>query len=151
MTLSEYIKRRNGVTIGHSNSLRNNLYRSLGGKNFSTFWNHWNPIFGYFLGKKVFKPLRRYFSVAISLTLTFIFCGLIHDFVTTLFRGKVSLFFAIWFLYMGLAVLLSRSVKQDLTGKIWLIRAISNIAIIASTFGFAMSTERFLTFSFGLF
>jgi hypothetical protein len=52
MTLGEYIKKRNGVAIGHPQSLKNNLSRSLGAKNFSSFWHHWNPIFGYYLGKK---------------------------------------------------------------------------------------------------
>ena len=58
MNLSEHVKKRNGVPVGHSNSVRNNLYRSLGAKNFSAFWNFWNPIFGYYLGVKVFKPLK---------------------------------------------------------------------------------------------
>lgn len=46
MTLGEYIKKRNGVEIGHPQSLKNNLYRSLGAKKFfivlalleSNFW-----------------------------------------------------------------------------------------------------------------
>lgn len=46
MTLTEYIKKRNGVSIGSPKSLGNNLYRSLGKKFFFTFWNYWNPVFG---------------------------------------------------------------------------------------------------------
>ena len=30
MNLSDYVKKRNGVPIGHSKSLSNNLYRRLG-------------------------------------------------------------------------------------------------------------------------
>lgn len=100
MTLSDYVKKINGVPFGHSNSLRNNLYRSLGAKNFSTFWNYWNPIFGYYLGKKIFKPLKRIFPIGLALIFTFIFCGLLHDFVTTILRKKISLFFTFWFLIM---------------------------------------------------
>lgn len=59
MKLSEYIKKRNGVPIGHSKSLQDNLQRSLGAKNFSTFWHFWNPIFGYYLGTKIFKLLKK--------------------------------------------------------------------------------------------
>jgi hypothetical protein len=62
MKLSEYIKKRNGVPFGHPNSLRNNLERSLGANNFSTFWNFWNPIFGYYLGTTVSRPLKKNIS-----------------------------------------------------------------------------------------
>ena len=38
MNLAQYVKKKNGVPMGHPKSLRNNLYRSLGAKNFATFW-----------------------------------------------------------------------------------------------------------------
>ena len=117
MNLSEYIKKRNGVPIGNSNSLRNNLYRSLGAKNFSSFWNFWNPIFGYYLGIKVFKPLKKVMPIAFSLILTFIFCGLVHDLVTTLFRGQLSLFFSVWFFLMGVSVAVTKYIDYDLSKK----------------------------------
>lgn len=110
MKLSEYIKKRNGVPIGHSRSLQYNLQRSLGAKNFSAFWNFWNPIFGYYLGTKVFKPLKKVFPIAISLILTFIFCGMVHDLVTTLVRGKLSLLFSVWFFLMGIAVVATHKI-----------------------------------------
>ena len=130
MTLQEYIKKRNGVPIGDSDSLKNNLYRSLGAKNFSTFWNYWNPIFGYFLGKKIFKPLKKILPVSLSLVLTFIFCGLLHDFVITIIRGKVSFFFSVWFLLMAICVLLSRYFHYNLSQKQWIFRTITNLLII---------------------
>lgn len=131
MKLSEYVKKRNGVPIGHASSLQNNLKRSLGAKNFSTFWNFWNPIFGYYLGTKIFKPLKIIFPAGIALILTFIFCGLIHDFVTTLIRGKISLFFSVWFLLMGIVVLISKHFDYDLSNKKWIFRAFVNLSIIS--------------------
>lgn len=131
MNLSEYVKKRNGVPIGHSNSLRNNLYRSLGAKNFSVFWNFWNPIFGYYLGIKVFKPLKKVFPIAFALILTFVFCGLIHDLVTTLVRGKLSLFFSVWFFLMGIAVVITQYINYDLSKKQWAYRTTVNILIIS--------------------
>lgn len=130
MNLSEYVKKKNGVPIGHSKSLRNNLQRSLGAKNFSAFWNFWNPIFGYYLGTRIFKPLKKLFPVGIAVILTFIFCGLIHDLVTTLIRGKLSLFFAVWFLIMGTVVAISKQVNYDLSHKSWILRALVNLLII---------------------
>lgn len=130
MKLSEYVKKRNGVPIGHSRSLQYNLQRSLGAKNFSAFWNFWNPIFGYYLGTKIFKPLKRVFPITISLILTFIFCGMVHDLVTTLVRVKLSLFFSVWFFLMGIAVVAAKYINYDLSGKKWLCRVTMNIVII---------------------
>lgn len=147
MTLNEYIKKRNGVSIGSSKSLRNNLYRSLGAKNFSTFWNYWNPIFGYYLGKFVFKPFKVIFPVAISLMLTFIICGLIHDAVTTIFRGKISFFFTIWFSIMGFVVLITKYLKHNHSKKIWIIRALINLSIIIISFLLTIYISKFLIVS----
>ena len=144
MFLTDYIKKRNGVSIGSPKSLRNNLYRSLGAKNFSTFWKYWNPIFGYYLGKFIFKPLKKIFPVAIALLLTFIFCGLVHDSITTIFRGKVSLFFSIWFLFMGLAVLITKSIKHDFAKQIWFIRACINLSIISVCLVLTIYITKFL-------
>ncbi|HUI33194.1 MAG TPA: hypothetical protein VLY84_06230 [Dysgonamonadaceae bacterium] len=130
MNLSEYIAKRNGVPIGHPKSLRNNLQRSLGAKNFSAFWNFWNPIFGYYLGKKIFRPLKNILPVALALVLTFIFCGFVHDLVTTILRGKISLFFSVWFLLMGLAVMVSKHFNYNLSNRKWILRAIVNVLIV---------------------
>jgi len=134
MNLPEYIKRRNGVPLGHPDSLRNNLKKSLGAKNFSTFWNFWNPIFGYYLGTKIFKPLRRIFTSAFSLILTFVFCGWVHDWVTTLVRQKTSFFFSVWFLLMSIFVVGSKQINYDLSKQAWLLRAFVNLSIIITCF-----------------
>ena len=144
MTLTEYIKKRNGVPIGSSKSLRNNLYRSLGAKNFSAFWNYWNPIFGYYLGKFIFKPLKRIFPVNIALVFTFIFCGLIHDGVTTIFRGKISLFFTIWFSIMGLAVLITKYLNHNFKKRVWIFRALANLSIISVCLLITIYLKKFL-------
>ncbi|WP_432264964.1 MBOAT family O-acyltransferase [Croceitalea rosinachiae] len=134
MTLAEYIRKRNGVPIGSSKSLRNNLYRSLGAKNFSTFWNYWNPVFGYYLGKYIFKPLKKRIPVAFALLFTFIFCGLIHDVITIIYRKKTSLFFTIWFAIMGITVLMTKYLKHDFNKQKWSFRALVNLSIISLCF-----------------
>jgi len=134
MTLNEYIGKRNGAPLGSSKSLRNNLYRSLGAKNFSTFWNYWNPIFGYYLGKCVFKPLKKEIPVVFALLSTFIFCGFMHDAITTIYRGKISLFFTIWFTIMGFAVLIAKYLKHDFNRQKWIFRALVNLSIITLCF-----------------
>lgn len=147
MNLSQYVKKRNGVPMGHSRSLRNNLHRSLGAKNFAVFWNFWNPIFGYYLGTKVFKPLKQFIPDEFALVLTFVFCGMVHDAVTTIIRGKLSLFFSVWFLIMGAAVLASKYISYDLSNKKWLFRAFINLSII----GLCLSLTLFLNTLLGFY
>lgn len=151
MTLGEYIKKRNGVAIGHPQSLKNNLSRSLGAKNFSSFWHHWNPIFGYYLGKKIFKPIKRFAPKTISLILTFIICGLIHDIVSVIFRGKTSFLFSFWFLFMGTAVLLSNYFKHNLSHQNWVTRALTNLFVILSCLYLAYYLVAFLNVSIKIY
>lgn len=144
MTLAEYIKKRNGVPMGHPKSFRNNLYRSFGAKNFSTFWNYWNPVFGYYLGRKIFKPLKNYFPSAIALLITFLFCGLIHDLVTIIFRGETYFFFSIWFIFMGLGVLITRRMKHNFIGKPWIVRVLINLVIISTCLILSLYAKKYL-------
>mgnify|MGYP006168997147 CR=1 FL=1 len=151
MTLGEYVKKRNGVPIGHPQSLSRNLNRSLGAKNFSSFWNYWNPIFGYYLGLKIFKPLKRFLPPKLSLVITFIFCGLIHDVVTILFRGQTSFLFSCWFLLMAIAVIISNYFNQNLAQYPWVVRSISNLLIILISLCFAYFLSRFLNIKIIIF
>lgn len=130
MNLSDYIKRRNGVPLGASNSLRNMLYRSLGAGTFSIFWRYWNPIWSYYLGKFIFKPLKIILPTSLSLILTFVVCGFLHDAVIMLLKWKFTLLLTPWFLFMGLCVVFSEFIKLDYSRYQWIIRAFINIAII---------------------
>lgn len=91
--LRDYILKRNGLPMGHSKSLSNNLERALGAKNFSRFWVYWNPIFSYYLGRYTFKPLHKIINKQFSLVITFFLCGLLHDAVTKMVRGETYFFF----------------------------------------------------------
>lgn len=130
MNLSNYVKRRNGVPLGHRDSLRNMLYRSLGAVKFSIFWQYWNPIWGYYLGKYIFKPLKLIFPPALSLIITFVVCGFIHDLVVMLLKWKFILFLSPWFLFMGLAVVLGEYAKIDYSRSPWIVRAAINILVV---------------------
>jgi len=130
MNLSDYIKKRNGVPLGASNSLRNMLYRSLGAGKFSIFWRYWNPIWSYYLGKYIFKPLKMFLPPALSLILTFVFCGFIHDVAIMLFKWNFQLLLTPWFLIMGLCVVISDFIKLDYSKHAWIIRACINVLII---------------------
>mgnify|MGYP001467114198 FL=1 len=134
MNLSDYIRKRNGVPFGANNSLKNMMIRSLGAGMFSAFWKYWNPIWSYYLGKFVFKPLKYFLPTSLSLILTFCICGLLHDFVIMLYRWELTLLFTPWFLIMGLWVVISDFVKLDYSKSLWINRAIINITSIGISF-----------------
>ena len=130
MKLTDYIKKRNGVPLGAKYSLRNMLYRSLGAGSFQSFWKYWNPIISYYLGKNVFKPLKKFLPTSLSLILTFVICGMLHDTVTILVGWNFTLFFTIWFLLMGLCVVISNYIHLNYSKYSWLNRAAINLLII---------------------
>ena len=134
MNLSYYVKKRNGVPLGASNSLRNMMFSSLGAGKFSIFWQYWNPIWSYYLGKYIFKPLKSIFPPALSLILTFAFCGFLHDLVIMLLRWNFELLLTPWFLLMGFCVVLGDYAKIDYSKYTWIVRAFINIFIIGSCF-----------------
>ena len=133
MNLSDYVKKRNGVPLGNSNSLRNMLIRSLGAGKFSIFWQYWNPIWGYYLGKYIFKPLKFIFPPALSLIITFVVCGFIHDLAIMLLKWKFTLLLTLWFLFMGLCVIIGDYAKIDYSKFPWIARAAINILVISSS------------------
>jgi hypothetical protein len=119
--MAEYVRRRNGVPLGDSRSLRNMLIRSFGAGSFGQFWQYWNPIFGYGLGKYVFSPLQRFLPSAVALVMTFIVSGGIHDLVTMAIRRSTAFLFTPWFFLLGVALTfivgqwLARSSRKWLT------------------------------------
>ena len=118
------------MPLGHKDSLRNMLSRSLGAGKFSVFWNYWNPIWGFYLGIYIFKPLKLFLPQALSLIITFVICGFIHDLAIMMLKLKFSLFLTPWFLFMGLSVVVSEYLKIDYSRFPWIVRSTINIIII---------------------
>jgi len=131
MNLSDYVKKRNGVPLGATDSLRNMLFRSLGAGRFSIFWKYWNPIWGFYLGKYIFKPLKTIFPPPFSLIITFVVCGFIHDLAIMLLKWEFTLLLTPWFLFMGHSLILEDYLKIDYSKFPWIVRAVINIVIIS--------------------
>ena len=72
VSMTNYVQYRNDVPLGAPNSLQNMLVRSLGAGTFAKFWQYWNPIWGYALGRYVYKPLNRILPSSVSLILTLV-------------------------------------------------------------------------------
>ena len=127
MTLGEYVHRRNGIPLGRAGSLRNMLSRSLGAESFAAFWQHWNPIWGYGLGRFVFAPVQRRVPSAIAVMVTFLVSGIVHDVAVTVVRRSFTLMVTPWFLLLGIGVLVARATHMDLSHRPWWWRAVVNL------------------------
>lgn len=134
VTLKQYISRRNGVPLGAPNSLSQNLTRSLGAGSFAEFWQIWNPIWGYYLARLVFVPLKRWLPSPVALLSTFAVSGFLHDVAVMAIKWKPIFFFTPWFLLMGLLVVVSAALNIRYQRFSWPFRAAINIATIVGSF-----------------
>lgn len=130
LTLAQYVERRNGVPLGDSKSLRNMLHRSFGAASFARFWQYWNPIWGYGLGKYVYSPLRRILPPAVALLATFVVSGGIHDLATMAIRRSGAFLFTPWFFLLGVGVVMGRAAGMDLSSRPWWVRAGVNLTYL---------------------
>lgn len=130
MTLAEYVHRRNGVRLGGSGSLRNMLSRSLGAESFVVFWRHWNPIWGYALGRYIYIPLRRFVSPAPAVVATFVVSGALHDAAASVVRGSTTFVVTPWFFLLGVGVVAARLLGMDLSRRPFWWRAAVNLAYL---------------------
>jgi hypothetical protein len=142
LTLAQYIRRRNGVPVGSSGSLRNMLHRSLGAGSFAGFWQYWNPIWGYGLSRYVYSPLKRVFPPTASLIVTFVVCGALHDLVITAIRGSATFLFTPWFFLLGVGVVFGRAVGMDYSSRPWLVRACVNLTYVGACLAGALIARR---------
>ena len=137
LTLEQYVIRRTGLPLGSSGSLRSMFYRSFQASSPRDFWKYWNPVFGYYLGKYVYSPLKTILPASLALILTFLFSGFIHDMVTIMVKGSTRYLFTMWFFFLGLGALWGGIVKIDLSKQSKIVRIIFNLMYILFSFAFA--------------
>lgn len=127
LSLRQYVKRRNGVPLGAPGSLSSMLKNALGAKNFAQFWLYWNPIWGYYLAKKIQKPLTPFLPHSLALILTFSISGLFHDLAVSVIKQEVFFVCTPWFLVMSLAVIASTKLNINVSKFPFIIRAFINL------------------------
>lgn len=119
------------------------LNRSLGAQSLDGFWRHWNPIFGYYLGRYVDSPLCRIVPRSAALVLTFVACGVLHDLVTMVLRGSVTFLFTPWFFFLGMGVVLGRWLGLDFSNRPWGTRAAIILTYIVGCPALTVAAKRF--------
>jgi hypothetical protein len=144
LTLSEYVKHRNGLPLGASGSLQNMLIRSFGAGTFARFWQYWNPIWGYALGRYIYAPLNRFLPASVSLILTFTISGGIHDVATMLVRRAPAFLFTPWFFLMGVVVVFGRLLKLDYSAHPFFIRVAINFSLVVACLMLTLGLQHFL-------
>lgn len=132
LSLAHYVRRRNGVALGTPGALTNMLRRSLGANSITQFWQFWNPVFGYYLGRYVFRPAR---SIGLSYSwatlITFCVSGAIHDLATGLVRQQFVFVCTPWFMLMGIGLLISRSMNMNLKSMRWGSKAMVHLTYVS--------------------
>ena len=128
-TLKSYVKKRNGVALGHRHSLKNMLERAFGAGSFRGFWQHWNPIWGYYLSFKITRPLSQILPIEVAILVTFLVSGAIHDLAISLVKQE-QFFFSVWFTIMGFYTLLETRLNISYRAKAWPFKAALNLTII---------------------
>ena len=114
------------------------LRRAFGAKSFANFWQHWNPIFGYYLGTYVFVPAKRLLPPWAALVWTFVVTGIIHDVVTMAVRRDIAFLFTPWFFFLGAGVVVSNVAGMDIGARSWGSRAVTNTAYLVVSLALAL-------------
>lgn len=101
-----YAKRRTGVAVGGKGALAANLQRAFQASSLQRFWQIWNPLFGFYLQRFIYRPLRRWLARPLALWGTFVGNGMLHDAVSIGLSGQWRCFFVPWFAVIGALVVL---------------------------------------------
>lgn len=126
--------------------------RAFGAGSFDEFWRYWNPVYGYFLYYRCYRPLRRFLPRTLAILLTFAASGfLLHDLpfgwwvraLRFLQTGRFPIpFVALWFSLMGGVTLLTRALRLSLARQPLGVRATLNTAWILVTLLIALAITR---------
>lgn len=147
LSLSQYVKKRNGVPLGANHSMRNMLSRALGVKSFPIFWHYWNPIWGYYLSRNVMRPISQFLPMWLAVLLTFLVSGALHDIAVALVKCQAIFFFTPWFGIMGAIVIASNKYGLSYGALPWIMRAMINLLFIFSSFTLTELTQDLLRLS----
>lgn len=133
LTWRDYAKRRTGLPVGSRGELQQNVTRAFQATSFGRFWQIWNPLFGYYLQKILYRPLQRICPKPLALWLTFVGNGLLHDLVTALARWDLACFFTPWFALMGLYVVAETKMAWQLSNVSGWLRLGYHTSLLASS------------------
>ena len=139
MTVEEYIYYRMGTTKVRL-IVRNMFLKPFVSNSLRSFWNYWNPGYGYFLLFYCYKPIRNILPHWISLIITFLICGIFHDILYILPMiivdgfGFVFPFVTCWFLIIAIGILITEFLQIDFRKITKAARPILHMGYLLGTF-----------------
>jgi hypothetical protein len=139
MTLEEYIQYRTGANK-ISLIVRNMFLKPFLASSLGSFWNYWNPGFGFYLLYYVYKPMRNLFPHWISLIVTFLICGLLHDLIYVIpmlmmnGSGFIFPFITVWFLIISIGIVIAELIQIDFRKTNRKVRPIFHLSYLVGTF-----------------
>lgn len=118
MTIEEYICFRTGET-NLLKIVQKMFFKPFVSSSFRSFWNYWNPGFGFYLLFYIYKPTQQLLPQSIALMLTFLVSGFLHDilyiFPMVIINGVKFIFpfISVWFLIIALGILMTDFLKVN--------------------------------------
>jgi len=131
LSLRAYVSKK----FGHHRTISGHLLymfkNSFLSNSFKEFWQHWNPLWSYYLAYYIYRPLAKYTSKSIALILTFGVSGAFHDvFVMMLLGGFYYLFTRI-FIAFALFIQIESKINISLSKVPLFIKPRYHIAVIS--------------------
>ena len=132
MTLREYVNKKFNYRKSITGCLGYMLRVSFFSVTFREFWNHWNPLWGYYLRFYVYRPIREIISKPLAMIGTFAISGFLHDVFVMVLLQKTYFLFSLIFLFFGITILIELILNINLEKANNNIRPFYHLGIIAS-------------------
>lgn len=132
VSLRQYLRKKADGIEGEIPQLIHMLKKSFTAKSFRMFWTHWNPIYSYYLGFYVYRPLKKWMPNGFARTLTFVLNGIFHDLIVSLLLRRFSYYVTLLFLVYGLIQVIEENINVSLNTKIT--RVIYNFILLLLPF-----------------
>jgi D-alanyl-lipoteichoic acid acyltransferase DltB (MBOAT superfamily) len=132
LTLTQYLRFRLGTRGGFS-AWFNFFIKPFEASSFAEFWRLWNPVYGYFLYRFAYRPMRRVLPRAFAVLLTFAASGFVlHDIPAWLIARRVLPPGAtIAFIMFGVGAVASDAVHMNLWRLPEWMRGVVNVIYLA--------------------
>ena len=146
LSLNSYIVRRLGIRSDDLRSLDKRqraryflsrvFFRPFTAPSLTLFWRYWNPVYGYYLSKYIYRPCRMILPHSICVLVTFAFSGFfLHDIFGWLANGQLTPpYITTWFALIALGIVLSEKLDLRFDGLAPGFRVALHVSYLAATF-----------------
>lgn len=132
-TFAEYQRRRLGRRGPQWHQIVRMVGRSFGAPTFAAFWRYWNPLFGYYLYYRCYRPLIRIIPRPMAVIATFAASGVVHDLFATVAVQRPIAWCTGAFTVFGVFVVAEEGVGWNLRRVPRWLRPLYHFALIATT------------------